>query len=710
MRIVPDSTITLYTGVDIDNDEQLVFKNRTNQIAYFQSKIHPNGAYTPCTVVRKTGRLRVEKSGSIVSACNYLSFVNPSFDNKTIYARIVDYDYVNNECTEISYIIDYWQTWMFDVTFQDSYIEREHLSQADWEKADDNPYDQTILEFKTAESLPVGKDIEKPYYTIGGAAQSQDEDGAFIGRRVENVYSLHPGIGILVIFSNINLEYLDTNSESTTPPSHGLYNLLANVAYTWTGSPGSRTAQRKSGSLGCFQITGPTYGYLYRQFPGEIDNMIESGSHYLSKGGAWNSSIGQLTGTPFDTNRIKSPVNYVYYDPNDTNDVADLLAWFTDTDMLDCVLGIYGIPSGLMFLNATFGASIPSIFALATASGQSVTNKKLDLYPYTYFRLIAPNGDVKELKIEDFITAQTDDSDCTIGATMDIVEKPNLLMAPILYKYGHNISPYNSGVGMNMTEAMVFNQFPCLPYDIDGFKSQMAAVANSMIGNNTLDYQYEQQGRMSGAGAVKGALSEIAAQGLEGLLSKINGPAANLGTQIAQDVFGSMTSGLGMEARYQASNYNRTMNEANMADQAYDVLSGGTDNAIYNNFEYTKPAYAANVYHPINGDGVTNYNVNGFVDILFLRVALHPEILAQYDRYFSNYGYTSGRCGIPRVVNYARAIQDDDKVPHWQTINSKPTTYIKTRDCKVIHSMLPVAQFIKSMFDTGVRMIQGDPE
>ena len=150
MRLQPDSSITLYKDVDIDNDEQLVFKNRTNQTAYFQSKIHPNGAYTPCTVVRKTGVLRVEKSMAIVSQCNYLSFVNPLIrhtqqgdtqygDNKTIYARIVDYDYVNNECTEISYVIDYWQTWMFDVTFQDSYIEREHLSQADWDKAAANP-------------------------------------------------------------------------------------------------------------------------------------------------------------------------------------------------------------------------------------------------------------------------------------------------------------------------------------------------------------------------------------------------------------------------------------------------------------------------------------------------------------------------------------------------------------------------------------------
>lgn len=700
MRITPDSTITLYQNVDIDNGEQLVFSSRANQTAYFQSKIHPNGAYTPCTVVRKTGTIRVEKPGSVVAACNYLSFVNPTFDNKTIYARIIDYEYVNNECVEISYLIDYWQTWMFDVTFQDSYIEREHLSQEDFTKAETNPYDPTILEFKTSEALPIGKDIEKPYYEIGTGTQT--EDGAFIGKRVETQYSLHQGVGTLIVFSNINLENLDSSSTGTTPPSEGFYKCLQDVAYTWVGPMGQGTATKKSDSLGCFQITGSTYGYLYRQWPGEIDQMIEQGTQYQSTGGSWGTAF------PFQTNRIKSPVNYVYIDPNDTLLVDRFLSWFTDVDKLDSILGIYGVPTGLMLLSGTFGSSLPFIISMATASGQSVVNKKLDLYPYSYFRLMAPNGDVKELKIEDFKSAQDSNSDCTLAATLDVVEKPNFILGPIQYKCSGGISPYNSGVGMNGLEALMFGQFCCLPYEIDGFKSQMAAVSNSIIGNNTMDYKYEQEGSMSGWEALKGNIAARAVSGFEDLAKKLEGTpldflssAALTASNVANDFFGQ-------NAAYKASKYNRTLNTAEMSSDAYKALSGDEDNAVYDNFKYSKPAYAANIYHPINGDGVTNYNVNTFMDILVLRVSLHPEILAQYDNYFSQFGYTSGRCGIPRVVNYVHGSTTAADVPHWTTINSKQTTYIKTRNCMVIHSMLPVASFIKAMFDSGVRMIKGD--
>ena len=49
-------------------------------------------------------------------------------------------------------------------------------------------------------------------------------------------------------------------------------------------------------------------------------------------------------------------------------------------------------------------------------------------------------------------------------------------------------------------------------------------------------------------------------------------------------------------------------------------------------------------------------------------------------------------------------------IPHWETIDGKQATYVKTLDCKVIHSMVPVASTIKSMFDSGVRMINGDPQ
>jgi len=696
MRIVPDSTITLYTGVDIDNDEQLVFKNATNQAAYFHSKIHPQGVYTPCTVVRKTGRLRVEKTGSIVSACNYLSFVNPSFDNKTIYARIIDYDYINNECTEISYVIDYWQTWMFDVTFQDMYIEREHLSQADWDKAEANPYDQSILEFKTSESLTVGRDVEKPFYEIG--AGSALEDGAFVGVRATQQYGLNDGIGVLIVFSNINLKDLDT-SNPNNPPSIDLSTILKNVAYTW--SILNPTYVRRS-DLSAFSLTRETCTYLSTVDTG-FSNVLDTSysQPYQSTGDQWDIDGHKA---PFTSSRMKTPVNYVYYDPSQAGSASSLLDWFTQVDKLDCILGVYGLPAGLMLLSGADVNSVGFRVEMATASGQNVVNKKLDLFPFSYYRLIAPNGDIKELRIEDFRTVQISDSNSIVGLSMDIVEKPNLLIAPVDYK-AIGMSPHNIMSGMNSVEGMVFSQFPCLPYDIDGFKSQMAAIANSIIGNNTLEYSYDmQQQSLEGYGEIAQQIAS-AVEFIGSIPAQTSNPIAfieSLGKMVKTG-WDFMSGGAQHDI-----NQGRRENEWGMNQDAYQVLSGNTNNAVYRNYEYTKPAYAANIYHPINGDGVLNYNINCFCDILFMRVSLHPQILAQYDQYFSNYGYSSGRCGIPRVINYVHGSNTATDVPHWQTLNGKQTTYIKTMDCKVIHSMLPVAQFIKAMFDKGVRMIQGD--
>ena len=142
--------------------------------------------------------------------------------------------------------------------------------------------------------------------------------------------------------------------------------------------------------------------------------------------------------------------------------------------------------------------------------------------------------------------------------------------------------------------------------------------------------------------------------------------------------------------------------------QAGSALAGSNANAITQNMRLTRPAYAANQYHPNNGDGMINFDKMSYIDIVYMRVTLNPQILQMYDRWFQNYGYTSGRCGIPRVIKFTQGSSSDAELPHWETIDGKLCTYIKTMDCKVTSAMLPVEEAIKSMFDNGVRMIKGN--
>lgn len=159
--IVPSSTITLYSNIRIGAGEEIAFPSVASQKAYFAK--HKVTEVTNCTYVRRTGTIKLELLTSVVAQCNFISFTNPAFENKTFYAKIVDYSYINNVTTEIAYEIDYFQTFMFDVTYETSNILRQHISEAGWNKANANPWvrDAQTVELFTSENLSIGKDLEK---------------------------------------------------------------------------------------------------------------------------------------------------------------------------------------------------------------------------------------------------------------------------------------------------------------------------------------------------------------------------------------------------------------------------------------------------------------------------------------------------------------------------------------------------------------------
>jgi hypothetical protein len=57
---------------------------------------------------------------------NYMMFQNDKIPGKWFYAFITNYDFVSPNVTRISYQIDVYQTWLFDMEWQTTYVEREH--------------------------------------------------------------------------------------------------------------------------------------------------------------------------------------------------------------------------------------------------------------------------------------------------------------------------------------------------------------------------------------------------------------------------------------------------------------------------------------------------------------------------------------------------------------------------------------------------------
>ena len=58
--------------------------------------------------------------------CNYMMFRNTAYGNKWFYAFITGIEYVNDNCTNVTFEIDVMQTWFFVHNMDACFVEREH--------------------------------------------------------------------------------------------------------------------------------------------------------------------------------------------------------------------------------------------------------------------------------------------------------------------------------------------------------------------------------------------------------------------------------------------------------------------------------------------------------------------------------------------------------------------------------------------------------
>lgn len=129
MYIEPSTNIRLLKNVPLDN----TYRNTL----YFM----PDGVnhqtnlfmeYTKHQLTKQTyqrvnkGVARVGLKAEDIYDCNYMMFQNSNFGNKWFYAFITSVEYVNNTVSEIHFEIDVMQTWYFDYTLKECFVEREH--------------------------------------------------------------------------------------------------------------------------------------------------------------------------------------------------------------------------------------------------------------------------------------------------------------------------------------------------------------------------------------------------------------------------------------------------------------------------------------------------------------------------------------------------------------------------------------------------------
>ena len=117
-------------AVPLDKDYQhtLYFVSATDQYNYFAGTAKKS--YTEFSYQRHDNIIRIpEHIDTLLSAgCNYVMYQNPSYSNKWFYAFIENMEYINDGRTDVKIRTDCIQTWMFDITVNPSFVEREHAA------------------------------------------------------------------------------------------------------------------------------------------------------------------------------------------------------------------------------------------------------------------------------------------------------------------------------------------------------------------------------------------------------------------------------------------------------------------------------------------------------------------------------------------------------------------------------------------------------
>lgn len=663
------SEIKLYEVHDIGNGRFPAFSTSANQTQYFESK--KKATISNCKLVRGVGTVRVNVSTkSFYKSLNYLSYKNPDYDNKVIYAFITGYKYINDQCTELSFAIDFIQTFMFDVECvgADTVLDREHLSQARKALAVTNPFNKELWELETAEPLPVGTNLEKRDYTFETYQYGEESSGALN----KDAFKLFAGSNTtmcVVYISKIDFTGLDeyATEHSQTLPSTIWSDFITNAAT-------------------------PALGFSI-----DFDGTVTANSQYA---GTDLLSYFPNACAILCLQRSSGTNNYTF------EKLAEyLVQWNCVSAIVNVVVATEAVLN-YAFFNMYQGSPWKAVSTFVPAN-DSIHNEKLYRFPFQYLRLITPDYNVKELRYEWFKDINGPDTpvswEVEIGIGTDIINGLTIVAAPVNYK--NDYQNIDSNTDIDTSEGVFYSGFPTAPYNIDAFLAQMSATAAERTRTDTLTNAKSINAEMYGLGARKEeayAVTEGMSTVIGSMLGDVSGGFG--GTQANFMEVPNVAKGvmdLGITQNERQLQWDAKITDLQVTANAAAYLVGDDSGIFAQNYKFLKGTYAVNHYVQPSGEGFRNYTLYGFLNICCQKVKLRQEIVDMYDDYFSSYGYKSGRMGEPYVMSFIRGGTDS---PEW--INGE--TYCKTSTAHFKGTFEYVCKLWADTFNAGIHWLNGD--
>lgn len=127
MVITPQTNIRLLKApLEAGNLNQLDFASVEEQSAYFLSL--PHKEMDDSTYQRKDNIIRYNGNFDDLINYNYVMYQNEAYSDKWFYAFITKMEYINDNTTYVYIKTDVFQTWQFNLTFKQTFVEREHVN------------------------------------------------------------------------------------------------------------------------------------------------------------------------------------------------------------------------------------------------------------------------------------------------------------------------------------------------------------------------------------------------------------------------------------------------------------------------------------------------------------------------------------------------------------------------------------------------------
>ena len=123
----------LSVPLESDYSNTLWFPNVEAQTTYFTGKIVKT--FDDFNYIKKDNTIVVAEEIDKLYNCNYIMYKNTNFSNRWFYAFINRMEWASNGSTRLYVSTDVIQTWFFDITYYQSYVDTCH---SDTDVAGDN--------------------------------------------------------------------------------------------------------------------------------------------------------------------------------------------------------------------------------------------------------------------------------------------------------------------------------------------------------------------------------------------------------------------------------------------------------------------------------------------------------------------------------------------------------------------------------------------